>query len=83
MSILGRIVRLDAKEVGTTAATAVASLLPSSGFWPASPNVSHCSNCLDFSFMREIKKKKKIKFMKMREEKQHNKRLVWILWRDI
>lgn len=45
MSILGRIVRLDVGEVGATAATAVASLLPSSGFWPASPNVSHCQGC--------------------------------------
>lgn len=42
MSILGRIVRLDAREAEATAETAVASLLPSSGFWPASPNVSRC-----------------------------------------
>lgn len=42
MSMLGRFVRLDVREVGATAETAVASLLPSSGFWPASPNWSRC-----------------------------------------
>lgn len=52
--MLGRIVclYLDFRKAGATAAAAAASLLPSSGFWPASPNVSRCLN--------DLKKKKKI-----------------------
>lgn len=53
ISMLGRIVclYLDFRKAGATAAAAAASLLPSSGFWPASPNVSRCLN--------DLKKKKK------------------------
>lgn len=56
ISMLGRIVclHLDVREVGATAAAAEASLLLSSGFWPASPNVSHCSN----DFNKKINKQK-------------------------
>lgn len=46
--MLGRIVclYLELRKMGATAAAAAASLLLSSGFWPASPNVSHCLNDL-------------------------------------
>lgn len=73
MSILGRSGRLDVREVGATAETAVASLLPSSGFWPASPNVSRCSKWLK-------RKSSERKIMKMREKKKkHSQRSVWTL----
>lgn len=44
MCMLGRIVCLyvDLRKAGATAEAAASSPLPSSGFWPASPNVSHC-----------------------------------------
>lgn len=45
-SLLSRVVCLSmyVRKAGATAAVAAASLLLSSGFWPASPNVSHCLN---------------------------------------
>lgn len=48
-SLLSRIVCLSmyVRKAGATAAAAAVSLLLSSGFGPASPNVSHCLNgCL-------------------------------------
>lgn len=52
MSLLGRIARVDVREVEATAETAVASLLPSSGSWPASPNVSRCLKWLKGNIKR-------------------------------
>lgn len=69
--MLGRIVclYLDFRKMGATAAVAAASLLPSSGFWPASSNVSH--------YLNDLKKKikinnedEKIMTMKVKGEKQ-------------